>query len=81
MTPLQLQLNREEAKEMWIICTNCGSEVSLDHEVFKDYQGPAKCFSCCTIMDIKVKGGILETIKAQDILPELSIDLVLEQTS
>jgi hypothetical protein len=66
---------------MRIICTNCRSEVSLDHEVFEDYQGPAKCFCCGTIMDIKVKSGILEAINAQDLLPKLSIDLVLEQSS
>ena len=66
---------------MRIICTNCGSEVSLDHEVFETYQGPAKCFCCGTMMDIRVRDGILETINAQDLPPKLSIDLVLEQSS
>ena len=66
---------------MRIICTKCKSEVGLNHEVFRDYQGPVKCFCCGTIMDIKVKGGILETTNAQDFSPKLSIDLVLEQST
>ena len=64
---------------MRIQCTGCESEVNLDHEVFKDYEGPVKCFCCGAIMDIKITGGILDSIDSQDILPELSGDLALEQ--
>ena len=64
---------------MWIICTNCGSEVSLDHEVFNDYQGPVKCFCCGTTMYIRVSGAILESAVRHVLPSELSIDISAEQ--
>ena len=66
---------------MWIKCTNCGSEVSLEHEVFNDYQGPVKCFSCGMMIEIRTSGGILDSINSSALFPELPTDIAVEHTS
>jgi hypothetical protein len=40
-------------------CLSCGHEVNLDHPVFRNYQGPVKCFSCGKMMDITTNQGAL----------------------
>ncbi len=65
---------------MRINCATCESEISLDHKVFNDYDGPVKCFCCGTMMDIRTKGGILDSIRSASILPEPLTDVAVEHT-
>jgi hypothetical protein len=53
---------------MKIDCPSCGSEVSLDHKVFEDYDGPVKCFCCGTMVEIRTEGGIINAVRPPDIL-------------
>jgi ribosomal protein S27E len=62
-------INKREEKKMKIDCPSCGSEVSLDHKVFEDYDGPVKCFCCGTMVGLKTEGGIIAGVTAPDILP------------
>lgn len=54
---------------MKIDCPSCGSEVSLDHKVFEDYDGPVKCFCCDTMMEIRIAGGNINAATLSEILP------------
>ena len=44
---------------MEIKCFICGHEVNLDHGVFANYVGPVKCFSCSSLMEVKIKDRVL----------------------
>ena len=53
---------------MEIKCVTCGRRINLDHVVFENYFGPVKCFSCSSLMEVKIKervrhGAILLTLK------------------
>jgi hypothetical protein len=47
---------------MKIVCMCCREEVSLDHAIFHNYEGPVKCFFCGAVMDVGVSGGVLESM-------------------
>ena len=65
---------------MEISCISCGRGISLDHEVFNDYEGSVKCFSCSAMMDIKTTKGNLETADLLSLLPDTSADLIVERS-
>ena len=44
---------------MEIKCVNCGRRVNLDHAVFVNYVGTVKCFSCSSLMEVKIKDRVL----------------------
>jgi len=44
---------------MEIKCVNCGHRLNLDHAVFDNYAGTVKCFSCSSIMEVKIEERIL----------------------
>ena len=45
---------------MDIKCLTCGREINLDHAVFENYFGTVKCFSCSSIMEVKIKERVLQ---------------------
>jgi ribosomal protein S27E len=47
---------------MRVTCISCGNELNLDHWIFEDYEGPVKCFSCATMMEVKSTGGEVYSI-------------------
>ncbi len=47
---------------MKIKCISCGRDVNLDHRVFEDYEGPVKCFSCSTMMEMKTMRGSVDSL-------------------
>jgi len=49
-------------KSMRVKCISCGNELNLDHWIFEDYEGPVKCFSCATMMEVKSTGGEIYSI-------------------
>jgi ribosomal protein S27E len=49
-------------KSMRVRCISCGNELNLDHWIFEDYSGPAKCFSCSAMMEVKSTGGEVYSI-------------------
>jgi hypothetical protein len=40
-------------------CLSCGSEMKLDQQVFSDFKGSIKCFSCSAAMEIQTMRGVL----------------------
>lgn len=50
---------------MRMVCIVCGKEVNLDHVIFQNYQGPVKCFSCGTMMEVKTARGTLDDVALQ----------------
>jgi len=44
---------------MEIKCVSCGRAINLDHVVFENYFGPVKCFSCSSMMEVKIKEKVL----------------------
>ena len=48
-----------------MVCIVCGKEVNLDHVIFQNYQGPVKCFSCGTMMEVKTARGTLDDVALQ----------------
>jgi len=65
---------------MKINCISCGRDINLDHDVFNDYQGSIKCFSCDAMMEIKARGGVLDSINLSRTPPESLTDPVVERT-
>ena len=50
---------RKKDGKMDIKCLTCGRGINLDHMVFENYFGPVKCFSCSSMMEVKIKKGVL----------------------
>ena len=49
---------------------SCGRDVNLDHRVFEDYEGPVKCFSCSTMMEIRTIRGFVDSISPLQMLEQ-----------
>jgi DNA-directed RNA polymerase subunit N (RpoN/RPB10) len=47
---------------MKIKCISCGRDANLGHRVFEDYEGPVKCFSCSTMMEMRTVRGFVDSI-------------------
>ena len=47
---------------MKVKCICCGHELNLDHRVFENYEGPAKCFSCGRMVEVKTMRGTVYSI-------------------
>jgi len=47
---------------MKIDCLLCGNEINLDHDVFEEYAGPIKCFSCGGMMEIRTVQGSIDAV-------------------
>jgi len=45
---------------MDIKCLNCGREINLDHAVFENYKGTVKCFSCSSMMEVRIRETVLQ---------------------
>jgi hypothetical protein len=59
---LSLQPQEKSGKEdekMEIKCPACGRWINLDHAVFENYVGTVKCFSCSSMMEVKIKDRVL----------------------
>jgi hypothetical protein len=48
--------------EMNMACIGCTRDVNLDHVIIENYNGPVKCFSCGTMMEIRTVGGVLDSV-------------------
>jgi hypothetical protein len=55
---------------MKIKCVSCGRDVNLDHNVFEDYEGPVKCFSCSTMMELRTIRGFVDSITPLQMLQQ-----------
>jgi hypothetical protein len=55
---------------MKIKCVSCGRDVNLDHNVFEDYEGPVKCFSCSTMMELRTIRGFVDSIAPLQMLQQ-----------
>jgi hypothetical protein len=64
---------------MKIRCISCEREINLNHEVFYDYRGSVKCFSCSAMMEIRTTNGNLEAVYLLSILPDNSTDATMER--
>ena len=47
---------------MRMTCIACGTEVNLDHVVFENYNGPVKCFSCGSLMEVRTAQGVVDNV-------------------
>ena len=66
-----------QEKRAHITCVSCGCEITSDQEMFYYYSGPAKCFSCSSMLGIKMESGVLEPT----LLIEPFFDPSIEQSS
>jgi ribosomal protein S27E len=57
-----LESRAARGAKMKIKCISCGRDVNLDHRVFEDYEGPVKCFSCSTMMEMKTMRGLVDSL-------------------
>jgi hypothetical protein len=53
---------------MEIECLTCKRGINLDHVVFDNYLGPAKFFSCSSMMEVQTKEVVL--IRANASMPK-----------
>ena len=59
---------------MKIKCVSCGRDVNLDHNVFEDYEGPVKCFSCSTMMELRTIRGFVDSITPLQMLQQHMVE-------
>ena len=64
---------------MKIKCICCGRDVNLDHRVFEDYEGPVKCFSCSTMMEIKTMSGLVDSLSFLRGIHQTTVGAPVEQ--
>jgi hypothetical protein len=44
---------------MEIKCPICGRRINLEHLIFENYFGTVKCFSCISMLEVKIRDGVL----------------------
>lgn len=49
--------------ELKLNCISCGHSVSLDENVYVDYDGPIKCNACSAILSVKMEDGKLKSME------------------
>ncbi len=49
--------------ELRLNCISCGHSVSLDENVYVDYDGPIKCNACSAILSVKMEDGKLKSME------------------
>jgi ribosomal protein S27E len=55
---------REGEGSMKINCLSCGHSLGLDEEVYSDYEGQVKCWSCGALLEVKLEEGRLKSVKS-----------------
>jgi ribosomal protein S27E len=56
---------------MKINCISCGYTLTLDDDVYSDYENQVKCFICKSMLEIKTEEGKLRSIRqVKQIRPE-----------
>jgi hypothetical protein len=53
---------------MKINCLFCGFQIDLD-EAYSDYEGQIKCYTCKSVLEIKVDNGMLKMVKLAEAAP------------
>jgi len=48
---------------MKINCLSCGYSLTLDDDVYSDYESQVKCFVCSAILEIKTEEGKLRSVR------------------
>ncbi len=48
---------------MKINCIACGYTITLDDDVYSDYESQVKCFTCKSMLEIKTEEGKLRSIR------------------
>ena len=48
--------------ELKLNCISCGHSISLDENVYVDYEGPIKCNACSAILNVKIEDGKLRAM-------------------
>jgi len=64
---------------MKINCLCCGHKVDLD-DVYDDYDGQVRCFTCRAILELKTEGGSLKSVKFVKVVPRASVEEAFGRT-
>jgi len=48
--------------ELKLNCISCGHSISLDENVYVDYEGQIKCNACSAILNVKIEDGKLKSM-------------------
>ncbi|MFH0789821.1 MAG: hypothetical protein V2B13_19705 [Pseudomonadota bacterium] len=48
---------------MKINCLSCGFSLELDEEVYSDYEGQVKCYTCSALLEVRLDEGRLKSVK------------------
>ena len=57
---------------MKVNCLGCGYKVDLA-DAYDDYEGPIKCFACCSIMEIATQEGSIRAVSFLTDVPLSSV--------
>ena len=58
-------------------CLMCGYEINLDHDIFIEYEGPIKCFSCGGMMEIRTVQGTVDSVDLPSVSAHQSAENVV----
>ncbi len=48
---------------MKINCLSCGHSLDLDADVYCDYEGQIKCYTCSALLEVKLEEGRIKSVK------------------
>ena len=47
-------------------CLSCGHSINLD-DAYSDYEGQVKCFTCSTLLEVRLEEGNIKSVKTPQI--------------
>jgi len=62
---------------MKINCLSCGHTVDLD-DIYEDYEGRIKCFTCGAVLKIRTEEGKLRCVEFEKAAPQPTTEEVYE---
>ncbi len=57
---------------MKIVCIKCGFKIDLDDNTYRDFEGPVRCSTCKTLLEIWTQEGCLKKMAFLSSAPEVS---------
>ncbi len=59
-------------EDMKILCIGCGFSINLG-DAYDEFEGPIKCFTCGSLLEIRTVDGNLKSIKVSSPGPRVTV--------
>ena len=65
---------------MKIKCIHCRQDVILGHKIFRDYDGPVKCFCCGSLIKVRIEKGSFCSAYLMNAFPRKYFNIPIESS-